>query len=206
MMKSVLLLLIVLCWQNGFSQYNEDWEPAEIYLKDGTVLKGQARITMLDKATPFGQKERLRYTEGRKKPVKEIKANDVDSIIFEIDYKVKKSNVRKKRKAKFVVIPKNKKKTKLGFAELIVDGELKLLKRTVSNGNGYSLNIVEETLFQRLDNEPIEFNYVELQSFKSKAMEYFKDCPSLVKKIEEKEYKRNDLEVIVKYYNDNCAK
>ncbi|WP_223033820.1 hypothetical protein [Hanstruepera marina] len=205
-MNRLLTFLILCCFQFGFSQYNEDWEPAEIYLKDGSVLKGQARITMLDRATPFGQKERLRFTEGKKKPIKEIKAKNVDSIVFELSGRVKKNSVNGKRKATFVVIPKNSKKTKLGFAELVVDGELKLLKRKVSNGNGYSLNVVEETLFQQYDNVPVEFNYVELQSFRNRAMAYFQDCQSLVKKIESKVYKRKDLEAIVKYYNSNCAK
>lgn len=199
------LIVIILCMtQFSFSQYNKDWEPAEIYLKDGKVKKGVARITMLDKVTPFGQKEELRFTEGKKKPIEEIKTKNVDSIIFNLSYKTKGKIMN--RYAKFIVINKNNKKTKLGFAELIIDGKIKLLKRTVSSGNYPHINIVEETLLQRDDDVPVEFNYAELTSFKKRAMEFFNDCPSLLNKIENKVYTKKDLETIVNFYNDNCAK
>ncbi len=42
------------------------------------------------------------------------------------------------------------------------------------------------------------------KNFKKAAMNYFKDCPALVKLIENKTYQKRDLEEIVKYYNEKC--
>ena len=42
------------------------------------------------------------------------------------------------------------------------------------------------------------------KNFKKAASEYFKDCPSLVAKIQKKELKKKNMVEIVEYYNDNC--
>lgn len=42
------------------------------------------------------------------------------------------------------------------------------------------------------------------KNFKKGASAYFKDCPSLVEKIQTREYKKRDIEEIIKYYNNNC--
>lgn len=204
-MKNILLLLFVSFWQLGFSQYNEDWEPAEVYLKDGSILKGTARLS-----DPSKGKESLRFTEGRKKPTVTIKVKDVDSVVFELHYRTR-SNGRKSdktRKARFVTFYKNKKKTKQGFAELVVDGEVKLLKRVIAysrNGSfSTTYDMIEESLLVRADDIPEEFH--KYTGFKKRAIEYFKDCPSLVNRIENKTLEKKDLEAVVRYYNDNCAK
>jgi hypothetical protein len=36
-------------------------------------------------------------------------------------------------------------------------------------------------------------------------MGYFSDCPLLAKKLEDKTYRRRDMELIVKEYNKECA-
>ncbi|MDY7394176.1 hypothetical protein UMM65_02905 [Aureibaculum sp. 2210JD6-5] len=38
----------------------------------------------------------------------------------------------------------------------------------------------------------------------NEAIEYFKDCPELVKKIQAREYKKRDIVEIVEYYNEHC--
>ena len=121
-----------------------------------------------------------------------------------MDYKLK--GRRLKRQAVYIPIIKsiNKKKTKFGFAELVIDGEVKLVKRTVSNTNYGS--VFKESLLIRDNDMAIIFNYAELKSFKKRASEYFSDCPSLVSKVESKKYTRKDLEGLVNHYNDNCAK
>lgn len=42
-------------------------------------------------------------------------------------------------------------------------------------------------------------------SFKNKIADYFSDCPVLQKKILNKEYRREDLIKIVKFYNNQCS-
>ncbi|MDC1324787.1 hypothetical protein N8216_02040 [Flavobacteriaceae bacterium] len=43
------------------------------------------------------------------------------------------------------------------------------------------------------------------KNFKKAAATYFKDCPSLVKKIQSRTFKKRDLEKIVNYYNNKCT-
>jgi xanthine/uracil/vitamin C permease (AzgA family) len=41
-------------------------------------------------------------------------------------------------------------------------------------------------------------------TFRKDMAEYFKDCPALVKKIEGKDFRKDDLVSIVRFYNSNC--
>lgn len=43
------------------------------------------------------------------------------------------------------------------------------------------------------------------KNFKKAASAYFKDCPSLVKKIQSRTFKKRDLKKIVTYYNNKCT-
>ena len=43
------------------------------------------------------------------------------------------------------------------------------------------------------------------KNFKNAASEFFKDCPKLVEKIQTKEYKKNDIESVVWFYNNYCG-
>ncbi|RDY60775.1 hypothetical protein [Flagellimonas nanhaiensis] len=42
------------------------------------------------------------------------------------------------------------------------------------------------------------------KSFKKAASEYFKNCPSLVEKLQKREYKKKHIEEVVAYYNNKC--
>ena len=48
-------------------------------------------------------------------------------------------------------------------------------------------------------------NHLFSKNFKKAASAYFKDCPSLVKKIQSRTFKKRDLEKIVTYYNNKCT-
>ncbi|WP_284651862.1 hypothetical protein [Flavobacterium terrisoli] len=43
------------------------------------------------------------------------------------------------------------------------------------------------------------------KNFKKAASEFFKDCPELVGKIESKEFKKDDIEKVVWFYNNHCV-
>ena len=218
-MKNTLLLVSLVFLSFNIQAQYKDWTKAKIYLKDGSTLKGNARLTMLEskvRSAVFGSKgensfnlsskEYLRYINFEIKQRKSTKftPEEVEKVVFDLDYKLK--GRRLKRQAVYIPIIKsiNKKKTKFGFAELVIDGEVKLVKRTVSNTNYGS--VFKESLLIRDNDMAIIFNYAELKSFKKRASEYFSDCPSLVSKVESKKYTRKDLEGLVNHYNDNCAK
>ena len=99
------------------------------------------------------------------------------------------------------------------FLKLEIDGELKLFSYYDTRQRGGSYNsftggmtpgssycIVQDIL--QLGNggliRPKGIN------FKNSMSELFKKCPSLVEKIESKEFRKKELEELVRYYNSNC--
>jgi len=101
------------------------------------------------------------------------------------------------------------------FLKLEIDGILKMFKYyftenspAVYNGSenittgGYSIPATRYVL--QKSGEEI-FIPGEL-TFRKNMVEYFQDCPALSLKIENKEYRKKDLEIIISYYNANCAK
>ncbi|MNQ63896.1 hypothetical protein D3C85_782940 [compost metagenome] len=51
----------------------------------------------------------------------------------------------------------------------------------------------------------IAYGYVPKIGFKKVVQSYFTDCPELQEKVEKGEFKKDDYEDIVKFYNQNCA-
>ncbi|RZS98804.1 hypothetical protein [Aquimarina brevivitae] len=43
------------------------------------------------------------------------------------------------------------------------------------------------------------------KNFKKAASDYFADCPVLVEKIQQREFKKKDIEAIVRFYNSQCT-
>lgn len=99
------------------------------------------------------------------------------------------------------------------FLRLESDGKLKLFnyyytKRspgmynastgTMSGGYSYS---VENYILQKGDGE---LKRPKSLTFKKDMAQYFSDCPALVEKIESKDFRKDDLEFIVQFFNSNC--
>jgi hypothetical protein len=99
------------------------------------------------------------------------------------------------------------------FLKLEIDGRLKLFnyfftKRSPGMYNattgmttgGFSYG-TEKFILQKEEDEL--FRPISL-TFRKDMVEYFRDCPALVERIENKEFRMNDLESIVIFYNLNC--
>jgi hypothetical protein len=99
------------------------------------------------------------------------------------------------------------------FLKLEIDGKLKLFNYyytqyaagtynasagMMSGGYAYS---VERYILQK---ENGELKRPKGLTFKKDMIDYFSDCPALVEKIESKDFRKNDLEFIVSFYNSNC--
>jgi len=189
------------------AQY-ENWTEAEIYLKDGKVLQGRVILPYVQKGMSLAGKEKVRFKIDPKKVSKKISAKDIAKMLLKINYseKVKGKRIKKQRDATFIVISKNKKNTKFGFAELIVDGKVKLVKRVVAGNSNNQYGSTVESLFIKNNEMAVPFNYIGIKSFKKSAKNYFSDCSSLVSKIDNKEFNRKNLREIAEYYNANCNK
>jgi predicted Zn-ribbon and HTH transcriptional regulator len=99
------------------------------------------------------------------------------------------------------------------FLKLEIDGELKLFNYyytqhsagayNASTGmmtGGYSYR-VERLILQKGNGE---LKRPKGLTFKKDMINYFSDCPKLVEKIESKDFRKDDLESIVRFYNSNC--
>lgn len=99
------------------------------------------------------------------------------------------------------------------FLKLEIDGHLKLYSYFYSQsspgmvnpatgimGGGYSYNM-DRYVLQKGDGE---LKKIKGASFKKDMSEYFSDCPSLAQKIENKEFRKDDLESMVNIYNAEC--
>ncbi|HBF87615.1 MAG TPA: hypothetical protein DDX39_03145 [Bacteroidales bacterium] len=100
----------------------------------------------------------------------------------------------------------------LSFIQIVIDGKIKVFKRYItrhisSGGGMYGAPMttfsydVEKFYLQR-DNEML-FRPIGV-SFKKDMIEYFYDCPNVVKKIEERIFTIKDIEKIVYEYNETC--
>jgi hypothetical protein len=58
------------------------------------------------------------------------------------------------------------------------------------------------------DDKAVEFLYTKglplSKSFKKAIKEKFSDCPSIIEKVDKKEFKKEDIILLIYYYNDNC--
>jgi hypothetical protein len=99
------------------------------------------------------------------------------------------------------------------FLHLEMDGQLKLFRFYYTQNNagmynpstggmtgGYSYT-VENYILQKGDGELKRPRGI---TFKKDMAEYFKECPKLVEMIESKDFRKGDLESIVRFYNSYC--
>lgn len=220
------LLLFIFCLSISptFAQYG--WTKAEVTLKDGTVLQGEALLGMMSNGINLA-KEKLKFRKSRKARGRNAKylPEEIKQVLFTVTYKEKvgRKKVEKTRVDKYIPVYLNKKQTKLGFVELLVDGKLRLVGRTVAvqSGGGWNgatgapgsapvyipgyMGSHNQVMFLKEGEKPKIFNQISLtKSFKKRASEYFKDCPVLKNKIDKKEFIKEDLQAIVKFYNSSC--
>jgi hypothetical protein len=60
------------------------------------------------------------------------------------------------------------------------------------------------SILQKGDGPLYEIKVSLFEPFKKQASEYFSDCPELSSKILKKEYRKEDIELIVEHYNLFC--
>lgn len=99
------------------------------------------------------------------------------------------------------------------FLKLSMDGQLKLfqffdmnnspgmMNPTTGHMTGSTSSIVIRSVFQIDGKSPI---LIRLLSFKADMLYYFEGCSALVEKIKRREFRKRDINEIVRFYNKNC--
>lgn len=96
--------------------------------------------------------------------------------------------------------------------EELIDGKVSLFRRstmgvsgagtmgpTFSNSTTYYVKRSEEMIAENIGLNDLFKNY------KKTSKDFFSDCPELVAKLENNEFKKNEIEEVVIFYNENCS-
>lgn len=209
-MKLKITLISLLLTAISYGQY--DWTKGELVLKNGDTLKGQIKLPMISKnLIAINGKENVKYRKNRKSKKVKYDETKVKKVIF-------RNSDTEVAFFEYIQTSKNKK----GLFKVISSGKATLYARSVSitsstpmymagpNGGtwnhwNYSFNDFNE-FYVLKENEKIALPLVTARvsrSFKKRAMEYFSDCSSVVKKLDKRIYIKNDIKEVVEEYN-NC--
>lgn len=205
-MRTFLLLLLVLgC--NCNAQFSSKYVKAKIILKNGEIINTNARVY-----------EGLETKSDKKKKIK-IPAKEIDFVEFyPFDKKENKTDT-----LKLYSFTTSQKKIELGFKlfesdKIIIYGRIlggsgaggfnggSFSTGNLSNFNYSSSGEMDEYYcFFKVKNYTKEIYYTHsLKSFKAMAKICFKSCPTLVEKIESKEFEQKNIKEIGEFYSINC--
>ena len=209
MKLKLTLLLTMVGMFFCYSQYS--WTHGELILKDGTTLTGLIKLPTVSKdLIAFNGKEKVKFKTEKKAATQKYDETQVKQIVF------KNPDAET---AIFEYVPISKKK--MGIFKIVTKGKATLYGKIVSftNASGpahvgstsggapmyymYSFNDFNEFYVIR-ENEPIASPLITIRisrSFRHRAKEYFADCPKVVSKLENKEYRKEDVKDMVEAYN-----
>lgn len=197
-LKKVIIALFLLVFSIGFSQNQR----CTIYLKDNTSVTGLGKIK----------------TDGNIK----FKVNsESESSIYEaalID-RIEMNEKGTNETYKYKKLNNNFEQ----WLKVIIEGRVNLYKSDVSGmyfapgamntaggfggmSYGGGGNVTHYYINHKGESEVFKittFGNIS-KNFKNAASDFFKDCPVLVEKIQNKTYTKNDIEEVVEFYNENC--
>lgn len=199
-MRKIFYILLILFVSNGLFAQNKK---GIVYLNDGSKLSGLVKITKLNQV-------KYRLNKESKKQV--FKKESVDLVVFvdkegELDEYAFRQIERSTNSS--VKVMKVITKGKITLYRIVTQGNHYHMSgmpgQPATFGPTYSISnyyVGQEgsKLVKRLTSQGTLFD----KNFRKAAMQYFKDCPELVKLIENRTYRKADIEEIVKYYNEKC--
>ena len=202
-MKKIILLITLFSTLLSFAQ--NPYESATLIFRNGNILEGEAKILLNNRTIKF-RNSKNKKTEYDYKQIKELKIlKDKETAIYK--YKIIAGLPPKLLK----VIKETEGKVNLYAIDFYIVSEFNKNDFTKNYSKGYEEHFKDYYVSKGNENIVIKLgtdrNFVGSNYFKKTALKYFKDCPALIKKIKEKEFKRrNDIKKIVAFYNENCAK
>ena len=176
---------------------------ATLTFKDGTVLEGLGKLTM-------DEKIKFRKAKKEKKVWYSLSDNLEKAMILEqgvwVTYVYKKVKDRTMGKVlREVLVGKVSLYSRISSGTMMAPiggaggGGAPMMMHSYSIENSYVRREGESQVTHLGSNQPFTKN------FKKAASKYFEDCPVLVKKIQNKEYKKRHLKEIVSFYNRRCT-
>lgn len=225
MTKALFSFLAILISLTSLSKDNTtfSWSAGEVHLKNGETKKGEVKVrsavvpafakgshVVLFRSTSDSKKEKYKYDDVERVIVYDSTENE--EYVF---YK------RKKKKYQFFRILVDGDVELLGTTMKINvgagGGGTHITGMPTGTGGFYTPIFIPPTYssnwfkfnsyYVKKESEDMASPLIEpkiSKPFKAKAKEYFKDCDSIIKKLEDKTYNRKNLDEMVKDYNDGC--
>ena len=188
-MKNQIVIIFFFFTFNMYSQYND----VKMYFNDSTSIEGLGYIKK-DKIY-FKLEEKDEFSEWGLESVYKIDFFGFENEIRTFEYVYSDAD------------------DKFHLMELVVEGEVNLYKFekniVVFNNNieNRSFHNYTETINlgyfvkHKKDKTAIDI----LFSFKKRVARFFSDCPDIIEMVNDKTFTKDDIDLIVKYYNDNCS-
>lgn len=190
-MKNLFLIAVLLVSLQTFSQK----EKGTITLRNGKVLSGLVKAS----SSSFKFKEN----------------EDAEAIKYDFNEATGATIVNSKNeeiKYEFVYVAYQKNPLLL---TVMNDGFLKLYAEFSTSygggGMGAGMGFRSSSTYHikrttdKLGQYFVAYGYIPKEGFKKVVQNYFTDCPQIQEKVEKGEFKKDDFEKIVEFYNQNCA-
>jgi len=190
-MKNLFAILFLFVSFDMYSQYND----VKMYFNDSTSIEGLGYMKK-DKIY-FKLEEKEKFSEWGMESIYRVDFFAFESEVRTIEYVYSDAD------------------NKFHLMELVVDGEVTLYKlqrdiivynRGITGDRTTSGSYADKTTPQyfvkhRKDKTATDI----LFGFKKRIARFFLDCPDIIEMVNDKTFIKDDIELIVKYYNDNCS-
>ncbi len=190
MKKITLILIFVTSITN--SQFTNSYESAILTFRDNTIKKGEVKILDDQRTIRYRNKSEGIKNEYNYKNIKEVQITK-DGVIKRYNYKI----ISGIKPMLMRVIKEYKGKINLYAIDYSKDwGGI------INYYCHYYVNMGKGHTVEKLGSSEIIFGN---KKFKKQIKKIFKKCPKLIKKVENKEFKRTkNIEEIIEYYYENC--
>ncbi len=187
-MKNQFVIFLLFLSFNMYSQYND----VKMYFNDSTSIEGLGYISK-DKIY-FKLEEKEKFSEWGLESVYRIDFFGFENEVRTFEYIFSDGH------------------NKFRLMELVIEGEVnlyKLEKDIVVYNNSSKENISNSYIStatgyfvkHKKDKTAIDIMF----GFKKRIARFFSDCPDIIEMVNDKTFSKDDIDLIVKYYNDNCS-
>lgn len=199
--KPTFLFLLLFFFAFAFNAFSQN-KKCTIFFNDGSSVSGLGKIKV-DNFIKFRLNEDAQSINYDPKSINKITINE-NGLTETYKYKKEKEAFHK-------------------WLKVVIEGKVNLYKNDVSGfysaptmtpagfGTGMGMSMGGTTIvnfFIEHENDPEVFKITSFgtisKNFKKAGSNFFKDCPVLVEKIDNKTFKKDDIEAVVKFYNENC--
>ena len=194
-MKFKMFILLLLFFTYGNGQNN-----GTLFFKDGTVKEGFVKFTAFSKIK-FKASKKSKWSKYDFSTFSKIEIMEEGELTTYVEILARGNNGPQ--------IVKELVKGKITLYHLSTVGTSMVMNPATgasSSPSFTSYNI--KNLYVKREQEKVAThlgsNQLFTKNFKKAASEFFKDCSVLVVKIQQKEFKKRDIEKIVKFYNEEC--